>query len=268
MCERCRKGSRVCTYPEHRPTPQQPDNAEHGPSCGQPNADSSSPEEGNDEDVESPPSGLPQCGATPAATSQSSLRSGGPSLVHPRSKDIPDLEPSTVEAGSFTSSLPAHSDQSASSSSGVQSERSQLTKASPWLMEPEMPLSEGLDFYLEYHKTDLSFHHYFFKHDANHFLHEILIEHAHHYEPLLYAVAGFAAFHQTVRRSRTGHIRSFLEYYNTSVSLLRLSLANEEPHTDATILTILQLATFEVFTVNSPRSTTPLTWHRNILGTG
>lgn len=225
VCERCRKGSRDCTYPEHRSSPKRSGNAEHGHSAGQPNADDSSPPESNDEDDEIPSEDLPQPIATPAATSQSSMQSEGPSLVH-------------------------------------------ATLLSKNISGPGAPLSEGLDFYLEYHKTDLSFHHYFFKHDANHFLHGVLIEHAHNYEPLLYAVAGFAAFHQTVRRSRTGHIRYFLEYYNKSVSLLRLSLANGEPHTDATILTILQLATFEVSALIPRKSVPPLTWYRNISETG
>ena len=106
-------------------------------------------------------------------------------------------------------------------------------------------LSQDLQYYLEYHTTRLTYHHYFFKHDANHFLHNILIEHALQYEPLLYAVVGFAAFHLTVARA-DGKIQDFLGYYNISVSLLRKSLVENQKHTDATMLTILQLATFEV----------------------
>ena len=106
-------------------------------------------------------------------------------------------------------------------------------------------LSPDLRFYLEYHTTHLNYHHYFFKHDANHFLHNILVEHALLYEPLLYAVVGFAAFQLTVTRPG-GKIQDFLGYYNRSVSLLRKSLVGNQKHTDATMLTILQLATFEV----------------------
>lgn len=43
-----------------------------------------------------------------------------------------------------------------------------------------------------------------------------------------------------------GQIQDFLGYYNRSVSLLRKSLASGQRHTDATLLTILQLATIEV----------------------
>lgn len=106
-------------------------------------------------------------------------------------------------------------------------------------------LSQDLQFYLDYHTTRLNYHHYFFKHDANHFLHNILVEHALQYDPLLYAVVGFAAFQLTVTRP-DGKIQDFLGYYNKSVSLLRKSLVENQKHTDATMLTILQLATFEV----------------------
>ena len=91
----------------------------------------------------------------------------------------------------------------------------------------------------------MTFHHYFFKHDASHFFRTLLIEQAIMYEPLLYAVTGFAAFHLTVKRI-DGKMQDFLGYYNKSVSSLRESLASREPHTDATVLTVLQLATFEV----------------------
>lgn len=106
-------------------------------------------------------------------------------------------------------------------------------------------LPPDLQLYLEYHQRNLNYHHYFFKHDANHFLHISLIEHALLYEPLLYAVVGFAAFHMTVKRANS-RIESFLGLYNKSVSLLRRSLAQGQKHTDATVLTILQLAAFEV----------------------
>ena len=86
---------------------------------------------------------------------------------------------------------------------------------------------------------------FFLKHDANHFLHNIIIEHALQYNPLLYAVAGFAAFQSSVTRA-DGKIQDFLCYYNSSVSLLGKSLVENQEHTDATMLMILQLATLEV----------------------
>lgn len=105
-------------------------------------------------------------------------------------------------------------------------------------------------YYLEYFRTNITHHHYFFRSDANYFLHNILIEYALSYEPLLYAVIGFAAFHATLKKS-DGKIQDFLGYYNHSVSLLRKSLASGQSHTDATLLTILQLASFEVRSYSS-----------------
>lgn len=106
-------------------------------------------------------------------------------------------------------------------------------------------LPQDLQYYLDFHKTHLTSHHYFFKHGANHFLHTILIEHALQYDPLLYAVVGFAAFQLAVSRPN-GKIQDFLGYYNKSVSLLRRSLIGNDKHTNAMMMTILQLATFEV----------------------
>ena len=98
---------------------------------------------------------------------------------------------------------------------------------------------------LKYHQSYLTFHHYFFKHEANYFIHKTLIRHALSYEPLRFAVVGFAAFHLAFQNNES-KIQDFLNYYNTAVNLLRRSLASGERHTDATIMTILQLATFEV----------------------
>lgn len=145
------------------------------------------------------------------------------------------LSPSTEASSAPTS---ARWSEKPEKSSSVSTDISQEDRA--W-----SHLSQDLQFYLEYHTTHLNYHHYFFKHDANHFLHNTLVEHALQYDPLLYAVVGFAAFQLNVTRA-DGKIQDFLGYYNNSVSLLRKSLVENQKHTDATMLTILQLATFEV----------------------
>ena len=106
-------------------------------------------------------------------------------------------------------------------------------------------LPHDVQYYLDYYQEHITHHHYFFKHDANNFVHSILLEIAPGYEPLLYAVVGFAAF-QAALKYPNGKIQDFLGYYNKSVSLLRKSLQAHGKHTDATMLTILQLAAFEV----------------------
>ena len=109
----------------------------------------------------------------------------------------------------------------------------------------ELWMSSDLEYYLKYHRTSVNYHHYLFKHDGDHFLHTSLIEQAMQYQPLLFAVAGFAAFQHTVQCGH-GDISKFFGYYDRSVSLLRQSLASGVTNTEATLLTILQLATFEV----------------------
>ena len=106
-------------------------------------------------------------------------------------------------------------------------------------------LPQDLQYHLDYHQRHITHHHYFFKHDATNFVHSTLVEIAPSYEPLLYAVVGFAAFQATLKKP-DGKIQDFLCYYNKSVYLLRKSLQAQQKHTDATMLTILQLAAFEV----------------------
>lgn len=155
---------------------------------------------------------------------------------------------SSLSPSTEASSVPASAGLEPQKFSSVSTETSQDDRRlGPWAHLPQ-----DMQFYLDYHKTHLTSHHYFFKHEAHHFLHTILIEHALLYDPLLYAVVGFAAFQLTVTRPN-GKIQDFLGYYNKSVSLLRRSLIENEKHTNATMMTILQLATFEVCGLHSCR---------------
>jgi hypothetical protein len=111
-------------------------------------------------------------------------------------------------------------------------------------------LPRDLQHYIWYHQQHINYHHYMFKHDAKHFVNTTLLEIATEYEPLLYAVVGFAAYHMTIQKEN-GKVQDFLKYYNKSVQLLLKSLQSGLKHTDATLLTILQLAAFEV---SSPKA--------------
>ena len=110
---------------------------------------------------------------------------------------------------------------------------------------PSSLLPNDLEFYLDYHRKHVTHHHYQFKYDNYDFIHTSLLDHASTYEPLLYAVVGFSAFHYTVQNPRA-KISDFLAYYNRSVSLLRKSLQANSQHSLPMLLTILQLGTFEV----------------------
>jgi hypothetical protein len=104
-------------------------------------------------------------------------------------------------------------------------------------------LPHDVAFYLNYHEKKLTCHHYMMKDDACYFFKARIFEYAVKDDALLYAVAAFASFHYSVF-FKTGAFQTFLEYYNKAVALLRVSL--NELHSITTVVTILQLATFEV----------------------
>lgn len=149
-----------------------------------------------------------------------------------------------------------------------------MTSAQPILIPSYLPpetvlwahLPADLQFYLDYHRNHLDHHVYFFRHRCDYFLHTILLTLALTYEPLLYSVVGFAAF-QMALKEPSGQIEDFLGYYNKSVTGLRKSLAGGQAHSDTMILTILQLATFEVGDLIPPRRS-ELTSCRNTWETG
>lgn len=149
------------------------------------------------------------------------------------------VSPSTDESSVISKSRSA-------SSTFAQSETPSFNSANTSLDVTRWSHLPGdLQYYLDFHQNRLNYHHYLFKHDAAEFIHGILLDAALKYEPLLYAVVGFAAFHSTLQK-HNGKIQDFLGYYNKSVSLLLKSLQSGQKHTDATMMTILQLAAFEV----------------------
>ena len=152
------------------------------------------------------------------------------------------LSPSTDDSSIMSKS---RSTSATVNSSGQLSSISTTSTMTSPEVTPWSHLSLDMQYYLDYHQHHLTYHHYFFKHDASHFVHDILLENALSYEPLLYAVVGFAAFRSTIQKE-DGKLQDFLHYYNKSVSLLRRSLSSRQKHSEATMMTILQLAAFEV----------------------
>ena len=104
---------------------------------------------------------------------------------------------------------------------------------------------EELDFFLDFYRNNITCHHYGWRLDGSDFFKTEFLRIAHTYDPLLYAIAGFASYHYTLSNPK-GKLADFLQLYHISVSLLRRSLRENEKHTEATLLAILQLATFEV----------------------
>lgn len=116
-------------------------------------------------------------------------------------------------------------------------------------MSPRLPLGNippDLQPWLLYHIHRLTFHHYLLKSDSTNFFKTKFIDYTVGNEALLYAVASFSAFHWSVI-NKNGSCHMFLEFYNIAVQKLRKSIADGE-YTMAMLITILQLASFEVST--------------------
>lgn len=117
--------------------------------------------------------------------------------------------------------------------------------------------------YIRYAKENMTPYHWNYAPDGSTFLMTALFEAAMRYEPLLYAVVCFAAYHHTLSKA-DGRMEDFLTWHSKSVAALAKSLHDGDRHTIATLLTILQLATIEVckrFSCNTDtNSNIGITW--------
>ncbi|KAL8807789.1 MAG: hypothetical protein Q9182_000438 [Xanthomendoza sp. 2 TL-2023] len=262
QCQRCLKGSRPCTYPEPRSKTKtgsstksdtakattsivEASDSEEEAESDMKNKEASAATEGNKCAGKGPQSKL--ASRNPARNKNSVARR---KTAHSHKQPLPSIEPIEQDQKGGISPQTNESCSQSPSQSGSQSSRHMEHMTSESSLSPEKISLSHLPsmqrFYLEYLRSNVTYHHYFFRHDANYFLHHILIEQALTYEPLLHAVIGFAAFHATLGNPN-GKIQDFLGYYNRSVSLLLKSLTSGQKHIDATLLTILQLAAIEEY---------------------
>jgi hypothetical protein len=107
-------------------------------------------------------------------------------------------------------------------------------------------LKPDLQKYLQFQQSYMTYYHYFYKLDPSDFVHIELIDLALSFEPLLYAVVGFAAYHHELQQERP-KLSHFLGYHSKSLSMLRKSLEKNAKITEAVLLTVLQLAIFEEY---------------------
>lgn len=105
--------------------------------------------------------------------------------------------------------------------------------------------TRDLQFYLNYWRNHMSVHHYSLKRDTHGFLKGDFMNWVMKFEPLKYAVAGYAAYFHTLAQP-DGRMSNFLQFYNESVSRLRMSIEKNKKQGLATFLTVLQLASIEV----------------------
>jgi hypothetical protein len=116
----------------------------------------------------------------------------------------------------------------------------------PFVSRPEWAhLPRDFQFYLAYFCDNMTHFHYCMVTDAYDFFRETLPAMALHDEALLNAVVGFAAYHYTVGQPG-GKVKDFLQYYNTSVTLLLRAFKQKQGYNLTTLMTILQLGTIEV----------------------
>ncbi|OBT64797.1 hypothetical protein VE03_06498 [Pseudogymnoascus sp. 23342-1-I1] len=248
-CERCKKGSRECSYPDTAPsTSDSAGNRKSSQSSLTPPSDEfdddvdvdrleSIPDV--DEDLlDSNQSRHPLANSTHTLKqqkSQSRLSSETPSLVQDKASS-----PSPSTEGSI--GYNAH----VNKADQRLAKPPRLPAASDGGKPDWSGLPRDLQFYLEYYVSNVTHHHYYFKKDAGNFFHTTFIEAALRNKSLLYAIVGFSAFQRTLHNPE-GKIQDFLQYYNKSVQLLLKSLRRGEGRNVETMYSILQLATIEEY---------------------
>lgn len=253
VCERCRKGNRDCVYPSPSaasaskagarsrskskgPSPRSQES--HSPAQAERDVRALNPIADNEEDGEQ---GIESDSWLSPAVGASRSRPAFPKR-HRSTQSLTRKPRQPVEASSSSPSTEASSRfESMSTRSASVGLFPQESSGLPGTTH----LPEDARFYLIFHQEMLSFRHYLFRYPCDHFVHQSITELALQYEPLLYAVVGFAAYHHCIWTG-TGSLCTFLKYYNKALSLLRESLSSKEKYSEATLITVLVLATFEV----------------------
>jgi hypothetical protein len=258
----CRKGNRECIYPEP-PAPKGPSSQSAGSkdasgSTTQTASPTSSGDEEDDDDRDIKLDPIPDDDEDEPIDA---FQPQSKSFSMPRRTSTTSFSSSSNlhRVGSRQDSeTPSQDETKSSSPSASTGTTSSLTMATHQLAEFSLPASLGpavrpdwsqlpADFrhYLNYFSENITNYHYCMVADSDGFFRTILPNIAIRNDALLYAVVGFAAYHQTLQNPN-GKIQEFLQYYNKSVTILLNFLKRKEKHNIATLLTILQLATIEV----------------------
>lgn len=263
----CRKGSRDCVYPEptstktgsrskaadsraqhHDSSSSSDEREEEGDKKGlQAIPDVAEEEEDSSLVAQVPQSTTFHIGAKGHVPRKQSMQSTGPKRFRRRQSDTSSTgkeksNSPTTDTSMTTSGPQAPSETLPSSTTTTPTEslQAQQLDVSSW-----SHLKKDIRFFLQYHQQHMTHFHYFLKLDPDDFIHRDFVQLAIDYEPLMYAVVGFAAYHHTLKKAN-GKLQHFLPYYSQAVFLLRKDLENAQRHTESTLMTILQLATFEV----------------------
>ena len=252
VCDRCKKGNRECVYPS---TSKQPSRSGAKPKGANPQSQESdsSPQVDQDDvrplepiaDEEEGEEGSVDSGSRPSPSSTATnSRSRVPEkqgMQSSRKRKTRQVTETSLDRKESSSSPSTEFDSLSMQSASI----GQLT-LEPFSLWGNNQLPEDVRFYLIFHQEFLDYHHYFQKQNSETFIRQGLIDLALQYEPLLYAVVGFAAYHHSLQTA-TGKLSTFLKFYNKALSLLRKSLGSGENHSEAMLVTILVLTTFEVW---------------------
>ncbi|KAH9868827.1 hypothetical protein J1614_007902 [Plenodomus biglobosus] len=238
MCERCRKGNRECKYPDSQSAQKA---SRSGSKSGKTSSvdDASSPEDHDQEGGERLPPIYDE-----DEYDEEDVDIDDDTMW--RSQDLRDsshtprstLDPSTSPSTEASSTVPPTVRPSLSRKGSAQA-----TKASP-VTKGSSAMARDLQFYLNYFQTHITVHHYSLKRDEHNFFKGDFLSRAMKFEPLKYAVAGYAAYFHTLSQP-DGRMSNFLQFYNESVSRLRVSITKNKKQGLPTFLTILQLASIE-----------------------
>lgn len=234
----CRKGNRECIYPD---TQSAQKTSRNGSKTGKPNdtESASSPEDHDEDDKE----------RLPAIHDEDEEYYDYDDGVMSGSQDLRDsshtpgsvLEQSASPSTEASSTVPPTIRPSLSRKGSMQTTK--LVSQVPSKNNPSKTLD--VQFYLEYFRKHITIHHYSLKRDTHDFLKGDFLAQAMKFEPLKYAVAGYAAYFHTLSQP-DGRMSTFLHFYNESVSRLRSTITKNKKQGLATFLTILQLASIEV----------------------
>lgn len=231
----CRKGNRECVYPD---TQSGQKSSRGGAKSGKSNASegASSPED-HDEDKERLPAIIDD-------EDEDLDYDDDPMSASQDIRDSPRTPASTLDQSTSPSTE--------ASSIVLPIARPALSRKgsaqAPKLAPPTKVLSAktlDVNFYLDYFREHMTVHHYSLKRDTNNFLKGDFLTHALKFEPLRYAVAGYAAYFHTLSQP-DGRMSTFLQFYDVSVRKLRETIERSKKHGLPVFLTILQLASIEV----------------------
>jgi hypothetical protein len=254
----CRKGNRECIYPD---TQSSQKSSRSGSKSGKPNAtdEASSPEDGDEDDKDRLPPIMDD--EEEEYDYDDGHMSGSQDFRDSSHTPGSFLDQSTSPSTEASSTVPPTARPSLSRKGSAQT-----AKIVP-AMKSISSKTLDVQFYLDYFRNHITMHHYSLKRDTHNFLKGDFLAQAMKFEPLKYAVAGYAAYFHTLAQP-DGRMSTFLHFYNESVSRLRATITKNKKQGLATFLTILQLASIEVSIPTQILPWSLIHEHRKCLVTG